>query len=320
MGESDMLKNALTQIAEISRSAIAAEREGYDATEPSTGGTCTPKSLPRSLQLRAAHTASEVNPMNAPVLGYTADEGLLQIMRDNPLSITVLTTKYWGPLGKRLTVSFTESTPTDLRNRIISHLNAWQCGVTFVFTAGTGQVRISRAQQGYWSYVGTDVLHIATNRPTMNLQGFTMNTSEAEYRRVVRHEAGHTLGFPHEHMRRELVQRIDPEKAYEYFQRTQGWSRTMVDQQVLTSLDQNSIFGTPADQTSIMCYHLPAAIMRDGRPILGGPDINGTDRTFAKRIYPFTFGAMPQEPPEAEAREEELRLDSEFVLEPAFAD
>ena len=51
----------------------------------------------------------------------------------------------------------------------------------------------------------------------MNLQGFTMNTPEAEYRRVVRHEAGHTLGFLHEHMRRELVARIDPEKAYEYY-------------------------------------------------------------------------------------------------------
>jgi Astacin (Peptidase family M12A) len=320
MSELETLRIALSQISEISKTATARERDPYDTTDTSAEMVCTPKSLPKSLHVRAAHTASEVNPMNAPVLGYLADEDLLRTMRENPLSITVLTTKYWGPLGKRLTVSFMEPTPTDLRNRIVSHLNAWQCGVNFVFTAGTGQVRISRAQQGYWSYVGTDVLHIALNRPTMNLQAFTMNTPESEYRRVVRHEAGHTLGFPHEHMRRELVQRIDPEKAYAYFQRTQGWSRAMVDQQVLTSLDQNAIFGTPADQTSIMCYQLPAAITRDARPILGGADINSTDLTFAKRIYPFTFGASVQETLEQEGREEERQLESEYVAEPAFAD
>ena len=62
--------------------------------------------------------------------------------------------------------------------------------------------RISRGSEGYWSYLGTDIRLIPRNRPTMNLQGFTMNTSESEYKRVVRHETGHTLGFPHEHILR----------------------------------------------------------------------------------------------------------------------
>ena len=34
---------------------------------------------------------------------------------------------------------------------------------------------------------------------------------------MVRHEAGHTLGFPHEHMRKALVAMIDERKAIEYF-------------------------------------------------------------------------------------------------------
>ena len=79
-------------------------------------------------------------------------------------------------------------------------------------------------------------------------------------------------------MRKELVARIDPQKAYDFFLRTQGWNRTMVDQQVLTPLDQRSIIGTAADQTSIMCYQLPGLITRDGQPILGGEDINATAR------------------------------------------
>ena len=129
-------------------------------------------------------------------------------------------------------------------------MNAWNqtAGVSFVETRGVGKVRISRNQAGYWPYLGTDILHIPNNRPTLNLQGFTMNTDEREYRRVVRHEAGHTLGFPHEHMREELVALIDPEKAYDFFLRTQGWSREMVDQQVLTPLSEDSIMGTPPDQ------------------------------------------------------------------------
>jgi hypothetical protein len=167
-------------------------------------------------------------------------------------------------------------------------MNAWSqtAGVSFVETRGVGKVRISRNQAGYWSYLGTDILHIPSNRPTLNLQGFTMNTQEGEFHRVVRHEAGHTLGFPHEHMRKELVALIDPEKAYDFFQRTQGWSRQMVDQQVLTPLSQNSIMGTPPDQDSIMCYQLPGSITKSGQPIRGGIDINATDYAFAGRIYP----------------------------------
>ena len=80
-----------------------------------------------------------------------------------------------------------------------------------------GDVRISLTGNGYWSYLGTDILHIPSNMPTMNLQNFSMNTPESEYKRVVRHETGHTLGFPHEHLQRDIVNRIDPQKAYDYF-------------------------------------------------------------------------------------------------------
>ncbi len=113
-----------------------------------------------------------------------------------------------------------------------------------------------------------------------------MDTPESEYRRVVRHETGHTLGFPHEHMRKELVARIDPQKAYKWFLETQGWPKDVVDAQVLTPLDDASIYGTAVDDTSIMCYQLPGDITKDGEPIPGGTDINATDSSFAGQIYP----------------------------------
>lgn len=166
-----------------------------------------------------------------------------------PQRIAVLTSKYWGAKPRRLTVSFMETTPTDLRTRIISHMNAWTKtgGVSFAWTSGTGQIRISRGGGGYYSYLGTDVLLIPKNRQTMN-------TPESEYKRVVRHETGHTLG---EHMRKALVARIDPQKAYDYFWRTYRWDKATVDEQVLKSLDERSLMATLPDQTSIMCYQLP---------------------------------------------------------------
>jgi hypothetical protein len=255
-----------------------------EGSAPDVG--CAVRQLPSRLQFRAAEVAARLNPVNAPVVGLSAavDGSIFP----TPLAAAVVTSKYWGPNPRKLTVSFMDNPPTDLRRRIISHLNAWTktgC-IEFVETNGTGQVRIARGSSGYWSYLGTDVLLIPQNRPTMNLQGFTMNTSDSEYRRVVRHEAGHTLGMPHEHMRSALVARIDREKAYEYFRRTQGWDRATVDQQVLTPLDEATLMFTPADQDSIMCYQLPGSITHDGQPIRGGTDINATDYAFVARVYP----------------------------------
>jgi len=177
--------------------------------------------LPERLWEKAADVAARINPANAPLRELL---GAGVYGPDGPLALTLTTAKYWGPKPKTLTVSFMEATAADLRTRIVSHLNAWAqySGISFKPTSDTGDVRISRGPGGYWSYLGTDIKLIPSNRQTMNLQGFTMNTAESEYKRVIRHEVGHTLGFPHEHMRKALVDRIDPEKAYAYFLRTQG--------------------------------------------------------------------------------------------------
>lgn len=302
MSQEELLREALTHIATAASAAVNECDHGHghhvhadssDASGHDDVPGCVVKSLPQRLLVKAALTARTINPVNAPVLGpQAAFSGDFRI--DDPLRIAVLTSKYWGPQLRRLTVSFMESTPSDLKARIISHMNAWSrcCGISFVATAGGGDVRISRQPGGYWSYLGTDIRLIPKNRQTMNLERFTMNTPESEYKRVVRHETGHTLGFPHEHMRAALVSRIDPAKAYAWFLTTYGWDKATVDAQVLTSLREASLMATPPDQTSIMCYQLPAAITKDSKPIIGGTDINGTDCAFAGRIYPKAGRAL----------------------------
>jgi len=250
---------------------------------------CTPKRLPRDCWERAARKAREINPMNfAPV------HRLAQVMPDFAPTrerLAVVTTKYWGNQGVRLTVGFLDNPDSATRRKILQNLNAWErtANVQFVETNANAQVRIARIPDGFWSYLGTDIMDesIRPDQPTMNLDAFTRFTEDSEYIRVVRHEAGHTLGFPHEHMRAELIELIDREKAIDHFMRTQGWSRQEVINQVLTPLEESSLLGTDnAEEDSIMCYQISGDITVNGDPINGGTDITESDAAFAGKIYP----------------------------------
>jgi hypothetical protein len=250
--------------------------------------TCTIRLLPKDQWVPAAKQAVAINPGNAPALHMMRQGAPDTVMPVEHLAL--LTAKYWGRAGVRLTVGFLDNPAADLRARILSHMNAWGAfaNVQFVESAVNPQVRIARtAGDGYWSYLGTDILSIPANQPTMNLDSFTMATVESEYHRVIRHETGHTLGFPHEHTRRQIVDGIDRDKAIAYFESTQGWSEDQVIAQVLTPLDDSALIATAqADPASIMCYWLPASIMKDGVAVVGGTDIDATDAQFAASVYP----------------------------------
>lgn len=252
---------------------------------------CSIKLLPEGQWEAAAKTAAEHNPMNRPATS--------QFMRAMPgenlghARLAVLHSKYWGVGGVKLTVGFLEPASSALKKRILSHMNAWNkyCNVKFTLSTTSPQVRIAFStpppDDGYWSYLGTDILHIGKNEPTMNLDSFTMDTPESEFIRVVRHETGHTLGFPHEHLRAEIINRIDRQKGIAYFEQTQGWSEQEVIAQVLTPIPGSALTATAqADEHSIMCYGLPGQIMKDGKPVPGGTNIDTLDRKFAASVYP----------------------------------
>jgi hypothetical protein len=253
---------------------------------------CVPRSLPVRKIASASVRSVAVNPANAGEHRRVLRTPVGRI--GGPKRLAVVRGRRWPHSGVKLTVSFLDGESPALRARILRHMNAWSktANVQFVETRSKGQVRIARLDSpprmaGYWSYIGTEILEIDDDQPTLNLEGFTMNTSEAEFRRVVRHEAGHTLGFEHEHMRKALVKAIDPAKAYAYYDENQGWPKEEVDQQVLTPLDGRSIMGTTeSDPLSIMCYQIPAEITKNARAIAGGKDINKKDFAFAGSIYP----------------------------------
>ncbi len=267
---------------------------------------CRQKVLPVERMEVARRRAIEINPENA------ADERRVRrtpVGREGgPRRIAVVTARKWPKSGARLSVSFMDRPTRELRTRILLHMNAWgaRANVIFSETEAVGEVRIARLDRpvdmaGYWSYIGTEILEIDPEEPTLNLEGFTMRTPEREFVRVVRHEAGHTLGFEHEHMRSEIVNRIDRAKAIKYFDRTEGWTPQEVDEQVLTPLAKKSLMGTTeTDPLSIMCYQLPASIMKDRKAVPGGKDINARDAAFAASIYPKATRtlAKPEAAPE----------------------
>jgi hypothetical protein len=270
---------------------------------------CKPKTLTPAQEALAVRRAIEINPANAA----TARTALRSPVgrRGGPRRLALLIENRWPKAGVDLSVQFLDNPASELRKRILLHMNEWSktANIRFRETAETGLVRIARLDHpeemaGYWSYVGTQILGIDKGDPTFNLEGFTMKTEESEFHRVVRHEAGHTLGFEHEHMRTDLVKKIDRKKAFVYFDRTQGWTKEETTQQVLTPLAAGSIMGTTeSDPLSIMCYQIPGEITKDGKEIPGGTDINAKDFAFAAKVYPKT-GKLPPVPPPPNAHPE----------------
>ena len=166
---------------------------------------CELRALPDDMQVEAAKVACDYCPSNAPppevaaaviacaspMLTGPFDAALPVI---TPFHLAVLTSRYWGSSGVKLTVGFLDSAPSDLRNKVVAYANEWgkHANIQFALTSTDPQVRIARNEMAYWSYLGTDILSIPRNQPTMMLGGFTMQTRDSEYMRVVVHEFGHT--------------------------------------------------------------------------------------------------------------------------------
>ena len=163
-----------------------------------------------------------------------------------------------------------DSPSAPLRARILKHMNAWgeAANVLFAETNGTGEVRIARldiaGRDGRLLVVcGHRDPGVGDDEPTLNLEGFTMKTAESEFRRVVRHEAGHTLGFDHEHMRAAIVSASTAQGRKHFFgtRVDPGRGRGAGADSAAEEVDHGT---NESDPLSIMCYHLPGAIMKDG--------------------------------------------------------
>jgi hypothetical protein len=252
---------------------------------------CIPKFLPAHLHAESVANAIAHNPANRlPPLSRS----ILP-----PAHIALLTSKYWGSKGVDHGVAFLDTTNTTLKAKILAYANKWSKYGNIRYreaSKANAQVRISLGSGGYWSYLGTDILSIPASEQTMNLEGFSLSTPDSEYDRVVCHEFGHSLGFPHEHERAEVIALLDVEKTVRWFADNVGWDRQTVMEQVFSPLSPSEIQATAADVRSIMCYQFAAACTRSGQPVPGGLTIDPTDGQFAGQIYPLVVNPPPPPP------------------------
>lgn len=269
---------------------------------------CTPRRLDFDQALRAGRAAARLNPANRLHGEQLANVASMygRLLPIHPEHTALLNSAYWGYEGVHLTVSFLENVSAEFKQHFLMHANAWgqYANVQFSLAAAgsPGIVRVSCRTEGYWSYLGPQIATIARDQPTMSLQDFDRGMPESEWKRVVRHEVGHTLGLLHEHMLPEIIGLLDPEPTIADFEASQGWPRQMVIEQILTPPTPGTYTASDPSVYSIMCYQFNERCTRNHKPIPGGSDITPKDGEFVGRIYPKLPGVKPMPVDEILAR------------------
>lgn len=213
-----------------------------------------------------------------------------------PVAAVSFTSKLWTN-GETVKVSFEDRLVSDpemmLTERIKGHIRHCHSHVglklEFVPT-GQGDVRISYTRGGSWSYIGTDCKLIPRDQHTMQLGWLTLDSSEDEIQRVVRHEYGiHAFGLGHEQKSPNANIPWDKQAVYADYAK-QGWDKARVDHNVFGSYDASEVGFTDFDPTSlsqypVKCRHVTVSCQ--GEYYIGwNLDFSPSDIEHLQSLYP----------------------------------
>ncbi|PRS59931.1 matrixin family metalloprotease [Bacillus pumilus] len=242
---------------------------------------CAQMRLPDDQLIEAARLAILENPDNAPEKNGKPNVDI------KSYKMALHVKKKWSN-GRILRVRFLDGEPF-VHKKVKEYANQWSRYANIKFQFGNdpnAEIRISFKQKGYWSYLGTDNLSIPQNRATMNFEGFSINTKEEEFSRVVLHEFGHCIGLAHEQSSPGADIPWDKDAVYDYYAK-RGWPRQMVDHNVLSKLDPNEVVYTTHDKLSIMQYPVPEELTIGDYKIGWNTTLSNTDKQFISKMYPI---------------------------------
>ena len=197
----------------------------------------------------------------------------------------------WIP-GSTVTISFLDGDPA-LQKRVKAVAEQWiqpgRARMFFDFRPGgtNTHIRISFAQQGSWSVLGTTCQQVAAGQPTMNFGWLTPASSDAELERVVLHEFGHALGLVHEHQL--PANGIQWNKPAVYADLEPKWSREKIDHNLFKTIDPAEAAMTTLDPRSIMLYPIKKSWTLDGFSSGLNTTLSPIDIAFISTMYPATL-------------------------------
>ena len=195
--------------------------------------------------------------------------------------------KQWQP-GQELRIQFLDGSST-LHERVKRHASDWLKHANLTFNFGKyrdAEIRVSFEGDGYWSFVGTEAMNEPSDRPTMQLGGFTSKSSDVELRRTVLHEFGHAIGCVHEQSSPAYSIPWDEEKVYKHYLTWQGWDKETTYQNVIVRYSQSDTRYTQHDPHSIMQYPVQKELTKGGFEIGWNNDLSDLDKEFIAMMYP----------------------------------
>jgi hypothetical protein len=221
--------------------------------------------------------------------------GPMGVPRDLGRPRMAIVTEAMWEAGSELAVRFVDG-DADVQRRVEEVAHAWEehANIRFAFgDAPDATIRISFAQEGSWSYLGTVAREIPRNEPTMNYGWLTADSDDQEVRRVVLHEFGHALGCIHEHQSPDVSIPWDREAVYAYYAR-QGWSRSQVDSNLFAAYSPQGIQFSRFDRESIMLYAVDDALTEGEWSVGWNTELSDADKAFIRERYPSEKAPEPE--------------------------
>lgn len=195
----------------------------------------------------------------------------------------VLKNKAWIN-GSTIRIRFVSGTQAQ-KDMVMNFAPKWTefANLQFVFTDDMdAEIRIAfDPNDGAWSYVGTDNLHISANEITLNL-GW-------QDEGVILHEFGHMIGLSHEHSNPDGgIQWNEAVVIEELKGAPNFWDEQKVRHNVLTKYNFDQIHGTAFDKDSIMLYAFPAEWTTNGIATHENENLSAQDKAFvaSAKMYP----------------------------------